>query len=53
MISSDDHLFLFTDTKNNEWNGGESYPFDAAYIYQTGGGKSIYVNQIVEVKDEV
>lgn len=53
MINSNNHLFLFTDTKNNEWNGGESYPFDAAYIYQTGGGKSIYVNQTVEVKDEV
>lgn len=53
MINSDNHLFLFTATKNNKWNGGESYPFDAAYIYQTGGGKSIYVNQTVEVKDEV
>ena len=53
MINSNNHLFLFTDTKNNEWNGGDSYPFDAAYIYQTGGGKSIYVNQTVEVKDEV
>ncbi len=54
MINSDNHLFLFTDTKNNKWNGGESYPFDAAYIYQTGGGKAIYIDQSVEVQsDEV
>lgn len=53
MINSDNHLFLFTDSKNKDWHGGTSYPFDAAYIYQTGGGKSIYINQTVEVKDEV
>ena len=53
MINSDNHLFLFTNNKNKKWQGGNSYPFDAAYIYQTGGGKSIYINQTVEVKDEV
>lgn len=54
MINSDSHLFLFTDTKHDDWFGGQSYPFDAAYIYQTGGGKAVYVNQEVEVQsDEV
>ena len=52
MINSDNHLFLFTDNKNKEWQGGNSYPFDAAYIYQTGGGKSCYINQIVEVHSD-
>lgn len=52
MVGSEDHLFLFTDTKNKEWNGGDSYPFDAAYIYNTGGGKAIFVEQNVELQDE-
>lgn len=49
MIGSNDHIFMFTDTKHDEWKGGNNYPFDAAYIYQTGGGKAIYIGQTVEV----
>lgn len=50
-IDTDDHLFLFTDAKNGNWIGGNSYPFDGAYIYQTGGGKSLYIYQEIEVEN--
>ena len=51
-VESEDHIFLITDTKI-DWNGGDHYTGPAICTYNTGGGKSIYVNQIVEVKDEV
>ena len=51
LVDSDSHLFLITDEKNDNWNGGQSYPYKAIYTRNTGGGKAIYVNQEVEVDD--
>lgn len=55
LVDSDSHLFLITDEKNANWVGGQSYPYKAIYTRNTGGGKSLYINQEVEVisKDEM
>lgn len=49
-VESEDHIFLITDTKI-DWNGGDHYIGPAIYTYNTGGGKSIYIKQEVELKD--
>lgn len=50
-VESEDHIFLITDTKI-DWNGGDHYIGPAIYTYNTGGGKSIYIKQEVELKDD-
>ena len=52
LVDSDSHLFLITDEINDNWKGGNSYPYKAVYTRNTGGGKSCYIHQEVEVKDE-
>ncbi len=49
-VDSDEHIFLVSDTKI-DWNGGNTYTGPAIYTYNTGGGKAIYINQDVELKD--
>lgn len=53
-VNSDEHIFLITDNINinPNWNGGNKYIGKAIYTYNTGGGKSCYINQEVEVRDE-
>ena len=48
LIDSDSHLFLITD-KKYKWNGGQSYPYEAIYTRNTGGGKAIAIIQEVEI----
>lgn len=50
LVDSDSHLFLITDEIDNNWKGGNSYPYKAIYTRNTGGGKAIYINQTVEVQ---
>ena len=52
LVDSDSHLFLITD-KKYQWNGGQSYPYEAIYTRNTGGGKAIYVDQEIEVQDKL
>ena len=49
-VDSEEHIFLITD-KEEDWNGGKSYPYYAIYTYNTGGGKAICVDQEVDVDD--
>lgn len=49
-VDSEEHIFLITD-KEEDWNGGKSYPYYAIYTYNTGGGKAIYVDQEVDIDD--
>ena len=35
-VNSEEHIFLITD-KEEDWNGGKSYPYYAIYTYNTGG----------------
>ena len=49
-VDSEEHIFLITD-KKEDWNGGTSYPYYAIYTYNTGGGKSIFVDQEIEVDE--
>ena len=51
LVDSDNHLFLITD-KKYQWNGGQSYPYEAIYTRNTGGGKAIYINQTIEVNND-
>lgn len=51
-VDSEEHIFLITD-KKEDWNGGISYPYLALYTYNTGGGKAIYVDQEVDVLDDL
>jgi len=51
-VDSKEHIFLITD-KKEDWNGGTSYPYLALYTYNTGGGKAIYVDQEVDVLDDL
>lgn len=51
-VDSEEHIFLITD-KEEDWNGGISYPYLALYTYNTGGGKAIYVDQEVDVLDDL
>ena len=51
LVDSDNHLFLITDEIDNNWKGGNSYPYKAIYTRNTGGGKAIYINQEIEVQD--
>jgi len=47
LISDQNHMFLITDKKEN-WNGGNEYIGNAIYTMNTGGGKSIWVEQEIE-----
>lgn len=49
LVDSDSHLFLITDEIDNNWKGGNSYPYKAIYTRNTGGGKAIYINQEIDV----
>ena len=49
LVDSETHLFLITDEINDKWKGGDYYPFKACATSNTGGGKSIWVEQ--EIKD--
>lgn len=51
-VNSDSHLFLITDKENSNWTGGDKYTDFAVATRNTGGGKSIYVEQLVELKDD-
>lgn len=51
-VNSDSHLFLITDKENPNWNGGNKYNYFALGTRNTGGGKAIHVDQLVETKDE-
>lgn len=48
-VNSDEHIFLITDVRDVNWNGGKCYPFKAVYTYNTGGGKAITLEQEIEV----
>ncbi len=50
LVDSDEHLFLITDESHmyKEWKGGNSYPYEAVYTRNTGGGKAIWVEQEIE-----
>ena len=50
-VDSEEHLFLVTDHIESEWNGGNKYCYPAVLVFNTGGGKSIYIEQEVEVKE--
>ena len=45
LVDSNSHLFLITDKKENNWNGGNTYPYNAIYTRNTGGGKAIWIEQ--------
>lgn len=47
-VNSENHLFLITDTQEPLWSGGNIYPYKALYTRNTGGGKAIYIEQIIE-----
>lgn len=49
LVDSDEHLFLITDESHmyEEWEGGDSYPYEAVYTRNTGGGKSVYIQNII------
>jgi hypothetical protein len=49
LVDSDSHLFLITDEIDNNWKGGNSYPYKAIYTRNTGGGKAIYIEQEIEI----
>ena len=51
-VNSDEHIFLITDKINKKWTGGNVYPYYGVYTYNTGGGKSVFINQEVEIKNE-
>ena len=51
LVDSDSHLFLITDEIDNNWKGGNSYPYKAIYTRNTGGGKAIYIEQEIEIKE--
>ena len=52
-VDSDTHIFLITDEKDNNWSGGTKYTSKAMYTYNTGGGKSLWVEQEVDVEDDL
>ena len=49
LVDSDEHLFLITDESHiyEEWKGGNSYPYEAVYTRNTGGGKSVYIQNVI------
>lgn len=49
LIDSETHLFLITDKKEENWNSGNRYNFDACGTSNTGGGKSIWIDQPITV----
>ena len=52
QVKSESHLFLITDKIKNDWFGGEKYSFDAILTHNTGGGKSVWCGQVVEILDK-
>ena len=50
LVDSNEHLFLITDEEHmsSEWNGGNSYLYEAIYTRNTGGGKAIWVEQEID-----
>lgn len=51
-VEDDYHLFLITDKKSDSWLGGNQYDGDSIFVYNTGGGKSVFIYQEVEVQDD-
>lgn len=49
LVDSNEHLFLITDKEHihSEWKGGNSYPYEAVYTRNTGGGKSVTVQNAI------
>lgn len=50
LVNSNEHLFLITDKEHihNKWKGGNSYPYEAVYTRNTGGGKAIWIEQEID-----
>ena len=46
-VDSPSHLFLVTDTIHTNWKGGNYYPYAAIYTHNTGGGKSVMIQNII------
>lgn len=47
LVDSESHLFLITDTKNEHWKGGTSYPYPSIFTRNTGGGKSVAIQNLI------
>lgn len=45
-VESPEHIFLICD-KKKLFFGGKKYPYDAVFTYNTGGGKSVAVQNII------
>lgn len=45
-VESPEHIFLICD-KKRLFFGGKKYPYDAVFTYNTGGGKSVAVQNII------
>ena len=45
-VESPEHIFLICD-KKKVFFGGKKYPYDAVFTYNTGGGKSVAVQNII------
>lgn len=47
LVDSPSHLFLITDETNKNWKGGAAYPYKSIYTRNTGGGKSVAVQNVL------
>lgn len=52
LVDSDSHLFLITDKIKNEWNNGKKFNFEGIMTSNTGGGKSVWIGQKIEILND-
>lgn len=44
----EEHVFLITSAKHEDWKDYTSYPFSGIYTANTGGGKAIWIEQEID-----
>ena len=50
-VDNDQHIFKIAVSKDPAWVGGTEYNKPSLLVYNTGGGKAIYIDQEVDVED--
>ena len=50
-VNNDQHIFKIAVSKDPTWVGGTEYNNTSLLVYNTGGGKSIYINQEIETQE--
>ena len=52
-VDNDQHIFKIAVSKDPAWVGGTEYNKPSLLVYNTGGGKALWVEQEVDVEDDL